>query len=1186
MSITKSSIATKLAIGAIGVAFVFGLMFASTVPAQAALTTSQVDAIISLLQSFGADATTIANVQASLTGGTPTTGGGTSTASVCPYTWSTSLTSGSSGADVMALQKFLNSDSATTIASSGVGSAGNETDYFGSLTKAAVVKFQDKYASEVLTPVGLSVGTGYFGSSSRAKANALCAVATTPTTPTTPETPTTPAPTGTGLSVVGGVQPTATLAPDSANRVPFTTFVVTAGSDGDVVMNNVTIERVGLAANAVFAGIVLLDSDGTQYGLAKTLNSNNQAKIGEAVTIPAGTSKTFTVAGNMAADNSTRDGQVAQLNVIAVNTSATLSGSLPIAGTAQTINATLAIGTATAERGALDPNANASKEVGTTNYTFAGIKVTAGSAEEITVKSIRWNQSGTASVNDLANVVVVFDGTEYPTVVSADGKYYTANFGAGITIGKGLAKEISIKGDIDSGSARTVIFDIYKNTDLYMVGNTFGYGITATTPTTATAATTSSQFTTGTPWYDNATVTVGTGSLNVSSTNDVPAGNVADGASNASLGSFEFDVRGEPVTWSSIALTIATTSGSGTDGGELLTNVTLVDANGSIIAGPQDPNAAGSTVTISDTITLPVGKNIITVKGNLNNSWENNDTIIVSFTPSTAITSITGDTSSQTVTPTPATAVTAKTQTVKAGSLTVTPSSSLVAQNVIDNSSNVVLGRYVLDASASGENVKVTTIQIEGVTGTNADIDELNSLYIYDVTNGANTNITASNVNNPSGNTGGADKLLSFTVDSGALEIVKGTQRIIELRGSVNASSTPTSTTTFTMDFADGTLASDWTVTGVDTGKAITETLNTTAGAALTVVAAGTLTASLDSSSPAEKWLVSGAEPTLGVFKFVAVNEDMAITDLALQIDTASSSAADFVSISLWNGATKIQELSSPAFNSSTQTFTFDKSGTNSFVVPKGDDGAKLTVKAKLPGIGTNLPGTSGNLVKIATSTTATQNKASGVNSGTAVNILGSAATSTGARYFKSVPTVEKLSLSSNVLGNGTKSLYKFKVSADAAGDIDLYKFSFTIATTSANADSFQLIETDTGKTVFSSIQSAAGIVEGVVANAQYGSTFITIPKGTSHTYELKATITNAGTAGDAVTVTMDGDAAHLSATTNGLSAANVDGDTNDDFIWSDRSNSSHTISTADWYNGYKVPGLPVTNLDAEVIAQ
>lgn len=80
---------------------------------------------------------------------------------------------GSTGSDVKELQIMLNKDPETRIANTGVGSPGRESISFGTLTRKAVIKFQAKYADEVLYSGGLSFPTGVVGALTRAKLNKL-----------------------------------------------------------------------------------------------------------------------------------------------------------------------------------------------------------------------------------------------------------------------------------------------------------------------------------------------------------------------------------------------------------------------------------------------------------------------------------------------------------------------------------------------------------------------------------------------------------------------------------------------------------------------------------------------------------------------------------------------------------------------------------------------------------------------------------------------------------------------------------------------------------------------------------------------------------------------------------------------------------------------------------------------------
>jgi hypothetical protein len=158
MTITKE-FASKLSVAFVAVAMVFSA-FAGSAKAQ---TTEDLQQMINELLAE------VAALQSSV--GQETT----SSAGVCPYTWTRDLNVGATGADVMMLQQFLNANADTRVAVAGsIGSAGMETEYYGAATAGAVSKFQVANRAAVLSPANLVNPTGYFGPSSRAAANSQC----------------------------------------------------------------------------------------------------------------------------------------------------------------------------------------------------------------------------------------------------------------------------------------------------------------------------------------------------------------------------------------------------------------------------------------------------------------------------------------------------------------------------------------------------------------------------------------------------------------------------------------------------------------------------------------------------------------------------------------------------------------------------------------------------------------------------------------------------------------------------------------------------------------------------------------------------------------------------------------------------------------------------------------------------
>ncbi len=1084
-----------------------------------------------------------------------------------------SLFRGVSGEDVKCLQTYLNS-AGFTLTDSGFGSPGNETTFFGPLTQGAVSRWQ---AAQSVFPTA-----GFFGPISRAKYKAVIVVA--PPAPTPTPTPTPPQTGGAVVSIAPvSSQPASTLVPQNAARVPFAQMSIIANPDQDVTIRSITVELRGFANTAALDRIMLIDENKLQIGNTRSFNANRQAVFTESFTLARGTTRTITVAADAASSLSAYQGQSARVAVVAVEaqTSTQSAFQVPldtaIVGNDMTFNSTLSIGSLSANRGTTDPGSAQTKEVGGTNITFSAVRVTAGSEEDVLLEGVRWMQSGSAAPSDLANVRVVVDNASYPATVGTDGKTYTALISGGISIPKGNTKDVAITGDISSGSLRTINFDIQKKTDIIAKGKTFGYYITTTGGSSGSAA--EGSFSSDQePFYNGFTLTISQGNLNIERSNTVPAGNIAVEISNAALGAFSMEARGEQVQVSKIVLTFTVTgSGAATN----ISNIAIYDENGRIVAGPRD--ATATTVSFSDSWTIPSGKHTYTVRGKLSTAFANSDTITVSLTPSTDITAR-GETTGNTITSAPSSSVSASKQTVQGSSLVVSVSTSPSPQTVVKGTSNFVFARYVFDASASGEDVRVSSLKLRD-TYAGAGATNLSNCRLMD---GAAVLTSGGNNVDPSLDGTSPDDI-TFRFDTPLL-ITKGAMKTIALTCNISSSATTGSTHAWGINSG---VSGNVSATGATSGATITPSVVTDAGSTMTIAATGSLSVALDASSPSERYALSGTSDSLiSILKLEAQNEDMKMNKIALILNTATAGLADVSKVSVWDGATKVGEGIITA-SSGKVTVRFNQD----FVISK-DTTKQLTIRADLATLGTNQPGTTGHLIAINyNGTDVTETEAIGQGSGQTINpAAGSDTNAGGVRLVKTYPTLELLSIPSNTLNNGTQTIYRFKVTASAANETGLYKFTFLRSVSGVTFSDFSLYAfTDAG---FSNAAYNNNPVNRTAASADIngyveiyfdpvsgaGNEAIHVPKGESRWFELVANVSGAGS-GDSASVSLQGDSAYYASGYTGTATA-IDADTNNNFIWSPDTTTTSIPSTADWLNGYRLPGLPSTGLSTQTLSR
>lgn len=990
-----------------------------------------------------------------------------------------------------------------------------------------------------------------------------------------------------GLTVaLASDTPAAGSAVKNAQRVNFTKINLTA-TGGDVTVNSLSVKRGGLGADTNFSEIIITDMSGNLLDNEKTLNAEHTVTFTKEIKIASGTTKSIYLAANMATAVTAGDLATLSLTAIATKDNATINASLPITGNVLTMNSTT-IGTVTVYTSGASSNPSAqTKKVGTTSYIFTSVKVSADSAEDQQIESVRWNQASTAADSDITNLALLVDGVAVKTGGALSNKEVIFDLSADpVKLTKGTSKEVSIRGDITSGSDRTVSFGFSKKTDVKIKGLSYGFYIAPTYD-----ATNDGYYIVG------PLCTIGIGTLTATKAT-ITSLYVAPGATQAELSAFYLQALGEPVIISRLVLDVATDSAH-------MTNIKIFDENGTRVAGPIDPgtNAVGSFATSTDTFTVPVGTHKYTIKGDLKSTtgiWVSNDSLAIVLKGN--LITAKGEVTNQTITNSPNAALALDTLTVKTGALTVRTLPDPAAQSVVKGTQNWIFAKFTFDTTASGEDVRITGLTLKHTStkaGLNSDIQ---NIILYDGSTALNAAVQ------------GSEESVDATMASTAtttitllnnLDIPKGTVKTLILKANISGSATAAG-------HQYGIVrAANVTAKGVATGTTITPTVTASDGQLQTVVAGGTVDLYTTASTPGSSILVGDTtNNTVQTIQAFANYENVQLTDIGLTIAGSGS-----------NPYTQVSNIS---ITDGTNTWTTTVSSNNATISPTDAapliipvNGSKvLTIKASTNTVGKTKVGTSGDTFTIKISNI----EEKGVSSGsTSLTYTGLNTASNTMYVFATKPTVAKVDLGSTTSVGNAKELYKFTVSANAKGDVGFYKATFEITTSSATVTNFRWYEiygdndneTDLsyqeatwlgfGTTTSYEIITAGTAGSGGIyrlnayintsANTMPGFEYTTIPAGGSKTYVLKGDIARlSGVTGSSISMAMSGDdaaasvsSAGLKKDTNDIGAAGVNANASNNFIWSDLNyglNSTTATITAEWTNGYLIINTTTQSLN------
>jgi len=853
-------------------------MIGSLAPAAHGQTVAELQAQISAL---------LAQIQALQAQLSSTGSGGTVSGSL--YNWTRDLTLGSTGPDAKALQQFLNGQG-YLVAQSGAGSAGNETEYFGSLTQAALAKFQ--------AAKGISPAVGYFGPITRnyIATNYAGSGTGTGTVPST----------GVLTAMVASNNPAAGTIADGSLYNPMLRVTFMGGATGGTI-TGLTVTRGGLIANTNISGVSVWDENGNRLGnIITALTAEGQATIdfgSNDIAVGAGQSRTLTVAANI--DASAGSGTVSFSIASASDIQgATVSGSFPLSGNIMTV----VDGSSSLADIWVDDQSVA-------GITYLTISSATGNVEvgdqQLEVGKFSFQQANSKEAVQLQSLTVYVEGTiqettdvknwklysqEGTVLASADapvGRFVTFNLASPYVIDKGITKYLSVKADIMDGSSRYFRVSIQNDYDVKVMGVTTGAYIAPLDGTGTSFSSSDTQNITG-------GFKIKQGALTVTKASGSPSGNIAPGSNNVVLAKFDIKSSGETFEIRKMHIGVDYASGYS----QLTGTVTVRDADTGTVYVSVSASTSGlqgasyGTGSYSSVLDQSLSS-YLTVPSGQTKSIEVLGSVPSTATSSSNYTVLVGgfygkrySTNDYTTLPNETTLYGANQLSVNDVTLTVTKDASFGNTNRAAGATNVKVGQFVFQAS-SADDIRVTGINLTFSTSSN----------LQNVKLLVGGNQFGSTIGTPN------DSSNSF---SGNVTITKSTAVVVEVYADVISSAAGSSIANIAASGVSGY--------GINSSKAISSTPSSEEAGQTITIGTPAVTIKVDAGAPVSGIVLAGQSGVeLSRISLEASNEDLSLKKITLSLATASSvwSAtaatglpANISKLYLYDGATSLGGVS------------------------------------------------------------------------------------------------------------------------------------------------------------------------------------------------------------------------------------------------------------------------------------